>query len=106
MWELDYKERWGPNNWSFWTVVLEKTLESPLDFKEIQPVNPKGNQFWIFTGRTDAEAETLILWPPDMKNQLNGKDPEAGKYWRREKKGMIENEMIAWHHQLNGHELE
>ena len=106
MWELDYKERWAPNNWSFWTLVLEKTLESPLDCKEIQPVNPKGNQSWIFTGRTDAEAETLMFWPPDMKNQLIGKDPEAGKDWRREEKGTTENEMIGWHHQLNGHEFE
>ena len=89
----------------FWTVVLEKTLESPLDCKEIQPVNPKRNQFQIFIARTDAEAETPILWPPDAKNWLTGKDPEAGKDWRQEK-GMTEDEMVGWHHQLNGHEIE
>ena len=82
MWELDYKESWVPKNWCFWTVVLEKTLESPLDCKKIQPVHPKGNQTWIFIGRTDAEAETPILWPPDMKNWLNGKHPDSGEYWR------------------------
>ena len=87
MWELDSKESWALKNWCFWTVVLEKTLESPLDSKEIQPVNPKGNQSWIFTGRTDAEAETPILWPPDVKNRLAGKDPNAGKDWRWEEKG-------------------
>ena len=85
---------------------LEKTLESPLDCKEIQPVNPKGNQSWRFIGRTDAEAETPILWPPDVKNWLNGKDPEAGKDWRQEEKGTIEDEMVGWHHWLNGHEFE
>ena len=108
MWELDYKESWGPKNWCFWTVVLEKTLESPLDCKEIQPVHPKGNQFWIFIGRIDAEAEIPILWPPDGKNQLIGKDPDAGKDWRQEEKteGMTEDEMAGWHHQLNGHEFE
>ena len=88
MWELDHKESWAPKNWCFWTVVLEKTLESPLDCKEIQPVHPKGNQSWIFIGRTDAEAETSIFWPPDVKNWLIGKDPEAGKDWRQEEKGM------------------
>ena len=88
MWELDYKESWVPKNRCFWTVVLEKTLESPLDCKEIQPVNPKGNQSWIFIGRTDAEAEALILWPPDKKNWLIWKDPDAGKDWRWEEKGM------------------
>ena len=88
MWELDYKESWAPKNWCFWTVVLEKTLESPLDRKEIQPVDLKGNQSWIFIGRTDAKAETPVLWPPDVKNQLIGKDPDAGKVWRREEKGM------------------
>ena len=88
MWELDHKESWAPKNWCFWTVVLEKTLESPLDSKEIQPVHPKGNQSWIFIGRTDAEAETSIFWPPDVKNWLIGKDPEAGKDWRQEEKGM------------------
>ena len=87
MWELDYKESWAPKNWCFWTVVLEKTLESPLDCKEIQPVHPKGNQFWIFIGRTEAEAETSILWPPDVKNWLIWKEPDAGKDWRREEKG-------------------
>ena len=89
MWELDYKESWAPKNWCFWTVVLEKTVESPLDCKEIQPVNPKGNQSWIFPGRTDAEAETPILWPPDVRNWFIWKDPDAGKDWRREEKGMI-----------------
>ena len=97
--ELDYKENWAPKNWWFWTVVLEKTLESPLDCKEIQPVNPKGNQSWIFIGRTDAEAETPILWPPDAKNWLIGKDPDAGKDWRQEK-GTTEDEMVRWHHRL------
>ena len=105
MWELDYKESWEPKNWCFWTVVLEKTFESPLDCKEIQPVHPKGNQCWIFIGRTDAEAETPILWPPDSKNWLIWKDPDAGKYWRQEEKGTAEDEMVGWHHQLNGHEF-
>ena len=86
--------------------VLEKTLESPLDCKEIQPVHPKGNQFWIFIGRTDAEAKTPILWPPDAKNRLFGKDPDAEKDWRQEGKGMTEAEVVGWHHQLNGHEFE
>ena len=94
MWELDHKESWMPKNWCFWTVVLEKTLESPLDYKEIQPVHPKGNQSWIFIGRTDAEAATLILWPPDAKNWLIWKDPDDGKDWRREEKGMTEDEMV------------
>ena len=106
MWELHYKESWVPKNWCFWTVVLEKTLESPLDCKEIQPVHPKGNQSWIFTGRTDAEAETPILWSPDVKNWLIWKDPDAGKDWRQEEKGMTEDEMVGWHHRLNGHEFE
>ena len=88
MWELDYKESWAPKNWCFWTMVLEKTPESPLDCKETQPVHPKGNQSWIFIGRTEVAAETPILWPPDVKNQLIGKDPDAGKDWRREEKGM------------------
>ena len=88
MWELDHKESWAPKNWCFWTVVLEKTLESPLDCKDIQPVYPKGNQSWIFIGRTGAEAETPVLWPPDVKNWLNGKDPDAGKGWRQEEMGM------------------
>ena len=87
MWELDYKESWVPKNWCFWTMGLEKTLESPLDYKEIQPVNPKGNQSWIFIGKTDAEAETPMLWPPDVKKWLIGKDPDAGKNWRQEEKG-------------------
>ena len=104
-WELDYKESWVLKNWCFWTVVLEKTLESPLDCKEIQPVNPKGNQPWIFIGRTDAEAETPILWPTDVKNQLTGKDPDSGKDWSQEK-GTTENKMVGWHHWLNGHEFE
>ena len=104
MWELDHKESWAVKNWCFWTVVLEKTLESPLDCKEIQPVNPKGNQSWIFIGRTDAEAP--ILWPPDVKNWLLGKDPDAGKDWRQEEKGTTEAEMVGWHHRLNGHEFE
>ena len=106
MWELDYKESWVPKNWCFWTVVLEKTLESPLDFKDIQPVHPKGDQSWVFIGRTDAEDETPILWPPDVKNWLIWKDPDAGKDWRQEKKGTTEDEMFGWHHWLNGHEFE
>ena len=99
--ELDYKESWAPKNWSLWTVVLEKTLESLLDCKEIQPVNPKGNQSWIFIGRTDAEAETPILWPSDAKNWLFGKDSDAGKDWRQKEKGTTEDEIVGWHHQLN-----
>ena len=106
MWELDYKESWAPKNWCFWIVVLEKTLESPLDCKEIQPVHPKGNQSWIFIGRTDAEAKAPVLWPPDAKNWLTGKDSHDGKDWRQEEKGMTEDEMVGWHHQLNGHEFE
>ena len=103
MLELDYKESWAPKNWCFWTVVLEKTLENPLDCMEIQPVHPKGNRFWTVIGRTDAEAETLILWPPDAKNWLIRKDRDAGKYWGKEEKGTTEDEMVGWHHQLNGH---
>ena len=103
MWELDYKESWVPKNWCFWTVVLEKTLESPLDCKEIKLVNLKGNQSWIFTGRT--EAETPILWPPDVKNWLIWKDPDARKDLRREEKGMTEDEMVGWHHWLSGYGL-
>ena len=103
MWELDYKESWVQKNWCFWTVVLEKTLESPLNCKEIQPFHPKGNQSWIFIGRTDAEAETPILWPPDAKSWLIWKDPDAGKDWGQEEKGMTEDEMVGWHHRLNGH---
>ena len=106
IWELDCKESWAPKNWCFWTAVLEKTPESPLDGKGIKPVNPKGNQFWIFIGRTDAEAETPILWPSDAKNQLTGKDPDPRKYWKQEEKGTTEDEKIRWHHQLNGHEFE
>ena len=106
MWDLDYKESWKLKNWCFWTVVLEKTLKSPLDSKEIQPVHPKGYQSWVFIGRTDAEAETPILWPPDVKNWLIRKDPDAGKDWRQEEKGTTEDEMVGWHHQLNGHEFE
>ena len=102
MWELDYKESWTPKNWCFWTVVLEKTLESPLDCKEIQTVNPKGNQSWLFIGRTDAEAEAPILWPPDVKNWLIGRDSDARKYWRQEEKGMTEDEMVGWLHWLGG----
>ena len=105
MWELDYKESWAPKNWCFWTVVLEKTLESPLDCKEIQSVHPKGNQSWIFTGRTDAEAETPILLPRDVKGWLIWTDPDAGKDWGREEKGMTEDEMVRRHHWLNGHEF-
>ena len=106
MLELDYKESWAPKNWCFWTVVFVKTLQSRLDCKEIQPVHPKGNQSWIFTGWTDAEAETPILWLPDVKNWLIWKDPDAGKDWRQEEKGMTEVEMVGWHHWLNGHEFE
>ena len=106
MWELDYKESWVPKNWCFWAVVLEKTLESPLDCKDIQSVNPKGNQPWIFIGRTGAEAEIPILWPPDGKNWLIWKDPDSGKDWRREEKGMTEDEVVGWHHWLNGHVFE
>ena len=104
IWELDYKESWAPKNWCFWTAVLEKTLESPLDCKEIKPANPKGNQSWIFTGRTDAEAEAPIVWPPNMKSQLIGKDPDVGKDWSE--KGMTEDEIVGWHHWLDGHEFE
>ena len=103
--EMDYKESWVPKNWSFWTV-LEKILENPLESMEIQPVHPKGNQSWIFIGRTDAEAETPILRSPDSKNWLIGKDPDVGKDWREEEKGMTEAEMVGWHHWLDGHEFE
>ena len=101
--ELDCKESWVLKNWCFWTVVLEKTLESPLDCKEI---NPKGNQSWIFIGRTDAEAESPILWSPDVKNWLLRNNPDAEKDWRQEEKGMTEDEMVGWHHQLYEHEFE
>ena len=103
MWELDYKESWTLKNWCFWTVMLEKTPESPLNCKEIQPVHSEGDQPWVFTGRTDVEAETPILWPPDAKSWLTWKDPDAGKDWGQEEKGMTEDEMIGWHHRLNGH---
>ena len=110
MWELDCKETWGLKNWCFWTLVLEKTLESPLNCKEIKPVNPernpKANQPWIYIGRTGAEAEAPILWPPDAKSQLIGKDPDAGKDWRQEEKGTTEDDIVGWHHWLNGHEFE
>ena len=106
MWELDHKESWVPKNWCFWTVVLEKTLENPLDCKEIKPINPKGNQSWIFTGRTDAEAEAPIIWPPDEKSQLIRKDSDAGKDWRQEEKGTTEDETVGWYHRLNGYEFE
>ena len=103
MWELDYKESWAQKNWCFWTVVLEKTLESPLNCKEIQPVHPKGDQSWVFIGRTDVEAETPILSPPDAKSWLIWKDPDAGKDWGKEEKGTTKDEMVGWHHRLNGH---
>ena len=106
MWELEYKEIWVPKSWCFSTVVLEKTLESPLDGKEIQPVHPKGDQSWIFIARTDAEAEAPILWPPDVKSWLLWKDPDAGKDWGQEEKGTTEDEMVGWHHRLDGHEFE
>ena len=103
VWMWDHKDIWALKNWSFWTVVLEKTLESPLDWKEIQPVHPKGNQSWIFIGRTDAEVP--ILWSP-AKSWLIRKDPDAGKDWRQKEKGITEDEMVGWHHRLNGHEFE
>ena len=106
MWELDYKESWVPKNWCFWTVVLGKTLESPLDCKEIQPVLSKGDQSWVFIGRTDVEAETPIFWPLDVKSWLIWKNPDVGKDWRQEEKGRTEYEMVGWHHQLHGHEFE
>jgi len=102
MQKLNHKESWAQNNWCFQTVVLEKTLESPLDSNKIQPVHPKGNQSWIFIGRTVAEAEALILWLPDAKNWLLGKDPDAGKDWRQEEKGMTEVQMVGWYHHLDG----
>jgi len=102
IWEL---ESWAPKNWCFWTVVLEKTLESPMNSKEIQQVHPKGDQSLVFMGRADVEAETPILWPPDVKNWLIGKDPDAGKDWGQEEKGTTENKMVGWHRRLNGHEF-
>ena len=106
MWELNHKESWAPKNWCFWTVVLEKTLENPLDCKEIQPVNPKGNQSWIFIVRPDAEAEAPTLWPPDAKNLLTGKNPDTGEDWRQEEQGTTKDEMVGWHHWLDVHEFE
>ena len=106
MLELDHKEGWAPKNWCFWTVVLKKSLESLLDSKGIKPVNPKGNQSWIFIGRTDAEAEAPMLWPPDLNSWLTGKDPDVGKDWGQEEKGATVDEMVGWHHRLNGHEFE
>ena len=106
MWEFDYKESWAPKHWCFWTVVLEKTLESPFNCKDIQPVHSKGDQSWIVIGRTDAEAETPILWPPNSKNWLIWKDPDAGKDWGQEEKGTTGDDMVGWHHQFNGHEFE
>ena len=106
MWELDCEEGWAPKNWSFWTVVLEKTLESPLDCKEIQPVPSEGYQSWVFFGRNDAKAETPVLWPPHAKSWLIGKDSDAGRDWGQEEKGTTENEIAGWHHWLDGHESE
>ena len=106
MWELDHKEGWALKNWCFWVVVLEKTLESPLDSKEIKLVNPKGNQPWIFIGNTDAEAESPVFWPPDGKSWHIGKDPDSGEDWGQEEKGVTKDEMDGWHHWLNGHEFE
>ena len=106
MWELDHNESWALKIWCFWTVVLAETLKSPLASKEIKPVSPKGNQPWIFIGRADTEAEASILWPPDVKSRLIGKDPDAGKDWRQEEKGTTEDEMVGWHHRLHGHEFQ
>ena len=103
MWKSDYKDSWAPKNWCFWTVVLEKILGNPLDCKEIQPVHPKADQSWVFIGRTDVEAETPIIWPPDVKSWLIGKDPNAGKNWGQEEKGTTEDEMVRWHHRFDGH---
>ena len=105
MWELDHKESWAPKNWCFWTVVLEKTLKSTLDSKEIKPVNPKGKQLWRLIGSTDAEVEVPIFWPPNRNSRLTGRDPDAGKDWRQKEKGAAEAEMVRYHHWLNGHEL-
>ena len=106
MWKLDHKEDWAPKDWCLWKVVLEKTLETNLDCKEIQPVPPKGHQSWRFIGRTDAEAAAPILWPPDGKNWLTGKDPDAGKDWRQKEKGTTEDEIVGWHHRLNWYEFD
>ena len=105
MWELDYKESWAPKNWCFWAGMLKKTLESPLDCKEIHPVHPKGDQSWVFIERTNAEAENPILWPPHEKSWLTGKDPDAGRDWEQEEKGTTEDEMAGWHQRLDGHEF-
>ena len=105
MWELNYKESWAPKNWWFWTVVLEKTPESPLDCKEIQLGHPKGDQSWVFIGRTDVEAKIPVLWLPDAKSWFIWKDLDGRKDWGREEKGMTEDEMVGWHHQVNGHEF-
>ena len=106
MWELNHKESWEPKNWCFWTVVLDKTLESSLDYKEIKPVNPQGNQLWIFICSTDAEAETPLLWQPDAESRLIGKHPDNGKDWRQEEKGTTEDEMVGWHQRFTGREFE
>ena len=105
MWELDHKEGWALKNWRFPIAVLKKTFESPLDSREIKPVNPKENQPWIFIGKTDAETEASILWPPDVNSQLIGKDPDAGKDQGQEENGVTEDEMVGWHHQYNEHEF-
>ena len=105
MWELDPEESWAPKNWRFWILVLEKTLEGPLDCKDIQPVHPEGDKSWVFIGRTDAEAETLNLWPPHVMSWLSGKDPDAGRDWEQEEKGTTEDEMARWHHRLDAHEF-
>ena len=106
MWELDCEESWAPKNWCFWTVVLEKTLENPLGYKEIEPIHSKGDQSWVIFGRNDAKAETPVLWPPHAKSWLIGKDSDARRDWGQEEKGMTEDEMAGWHHCLNGHEFE
>ena len=106
MWELDCEESWAPKNWCFWTVVLEKTSESPLEYKNIHPVHSKGDQPWVFFGRNDAKAETPVLWPPPVKSWLIGKDSDAGRDWGQEEKGTTEDEMAGWHHRLDGHEFE
>ena len=103
---MDHNEGWAPKNWCFWNVMLEKTLESPLGCKEIKAVNPTGSQSWIYIGGTDAEAKAPVLWPPYVKSQLTGKDPDAGKDWRQEETGMTEDEIVGWHQQFNGHEFE
>ena len=106
MWKLDCEESWATKNWCFWTVVLEKTPESPFDCKEIQPVHSKGHQSWVFFGRNDSKSETAIFWPPHAKSWLIGKDSDAGKDWRQEEKGTTEDGMAGWHHRLEGHEFE